>query len=456
MYSDRGHAWQSGFDGDAPSKRSGRLLRSALAPRAERPSADPSTEEPFDAWPEAALPPHWLSAARVYADALHFSEIPGARAIARGATAQIISLGVEPDGVASLVGRLKELHRRLSPGDIVLVDAANISRELVALAFFEGGFDCPLIWAGRKVLRAEPSRRLLSRFLSLSALGSGPHRFPRIALPLYPRANRIIAMARRSDLSPPAERNLRLSVVMPVYNERSTVREVLDGLLDKTLPGFEIEICIVESNSTDGTRDEVLRYADHPRVRLALEGKPSGKGHAVRAGLAAATGDFVLIQDADLEYDLDDYEKLLAPLSNGRAGFVLGSRHRSGERVWDVRQFADQPTAARVMNLGHLIFAWMLNVVFGQRMRDPFTMFKVFRRDAIHNVRFECNRFDFDIELVGKLIRQGYSPLEVDISYNSRSFNEGKKVSVLRDPPTWVKACLKHRFSRLHLWPGST
>jgi glycosyltransferase involved in cell wall biosynthesis len=230
----------------------------------------------------------------------------------------------------------------------------------------------------------------------------------------------------------------------------------LDRLLAKTIPGVEIEICLVESNSTDGTREEVMHYANHPRIQLVLESKPSGKGHAVRAGLVAATGDFVLIQDADLEYDLGDYEKLLAPLLDGRAEFVLGSRHPAGEKVWQLRQFSDQQTAAHIMNVGHLIFAWMLNVTFGQKMRDPFTMFKVFRRDAIHNVAFECNRFDFDLELVGKLIRQGYRPREIDIKYNSRSFKEGKKVSALRDPPTWVRACLKHRFSNLHVWPGKT
>jgi hypothetical protein len=87
-------------------------------------------------------------------------------------------------------------------------------------------------------------------------------------------------------------------------------------------------------------------------------------------------------------------------------------------------------------------------------MRDPFTMFKVFRRDAINNVRFECDRFDFDIELVGKLIRQGYSPREINIRYTARSFDEGKKVRVFGDPPTWIKACLRHRFSVLHAWPG--
>ena len=228
---------------------------------------------------------------------------------------------------------------------------------------------------------------------------------------------------------------------------------MIELLLAKRIPGFDIEICLVESNSTDGTRDEVLQYAEHPRVRLLLEDRPAGKGHAVRKGLELATGDVVLIQDADLEYDLEDYAKLLAPIRNGEASFVLGSRHAPGESLWSIRRFAQKSHLSALMNLGHGFFTWLFNVMFGQRLRDPYTMYKVFRRDCLHNVRLECNRFDFDIELAGKLIRQGFNPTEISIRYQSRSFDEGKKVSIFRDPPTWVKACLRHRFSKLHCWP---
>jgi hypothetical protein len=433
------------------------VQRQAMVPVVEELSVSPNGA----AIESAGVPPHWLAAARLYSQALRTGVVPGVPPIPQTAASKIVALRLDAAQLSRLADRLKQLHRTASVGDVVIVEAAGatlsdptgITRAGLARALFEGGFDCPLIWAGRQVLRAEPPHRLLVRFLGRGTLGNAPRRLPGIATPLDADSGGLVAMARRAAPQPPDDRALRLSVVMPVYNERATFREVIDRLLAKTIPGVDIEVCIVESNSTDGTRDDVLRFADHPRVRLILEEKPLGKGHAVRAGLAAASGDFILIQDADLEYDLDDYEKLLTPLRDGTTGFVLGSRHRLGEKVWDVRQFADQPTTARAMNLGHLIFAWMLNVTFGQRMRDPFTMFKVFRRDAIHNVRFECNRFDFDLELVGKLIRQGYSPLEIDIGYNSRSFNEGKKVSVLRDPPTWVKACIKHRFSNLHAWP---
>jgi hypothetical protein len=360
-----------------------------------------------------------------------------------------------------LDGALDEAYRGLQPGDIVLLDlpgliargGAGIGRDALGRALHRAGFDCPLIWAGRKVLAAEAPWPLLQPFLSPAALGAGPRHFLSGREVLEPPTDRVIALARRTALPPPAARALRLSIVMPVYNERATFDELMGKLLAKRISGMEIEICVVESNSTDGTRELVSRYSDHPPVRLLLEDKPSGKGHAVRQGFALATGDIILIQDADLEYDLDDYEKLIEPIRNGRASFVLGSRHAVGEKPWQIRRFAKRHGIAELMNFGHLFFTWFLNVAFGQKLRDPFTMYKVFRRDCIHNVRFECNRFDFDHELVGKLVRNGFTPIEIDVRYHSRSFEEGKKVSFFGDPPTWIKACVKHRFSKLHIWP---
>src|SRR5690606_11318278 len=125
--------------------------------------------------------------------------------------------------------------------------------------------------------------------------------------------------------APPAARVL--SVIVPVYNERATAREALDAIVAKTIPDWTLEIVMVESNSTDGTRDIVLAYRDHPRVKVILEDRPRGKGHAVRVGFTHATGEVIIIQDADLEYDLADYDVLLAPIATGRQTFVLGSRH---------------------------------------------------------------------------------------------------------------------------------
>jgi len=239
-----------------------------------------------------------------------------------------------------------------------------------------------------------------------------------------------------------------LSVIVPAFNEAKTFPLLMDALLRKELPGLRIEIIVVESGSTDGTRDLALKYEDHPRVTLILEDRPCGKGHAVRAGLKAATGDYVLIQDADLEYDLEDYDGLLEPLVAGRAAFVLGSRH-GGRNVLKMRQFTGQRSLSLFFNLGHWFFTALVNVLFLQRLRDPFTMFKVFRRDCLFGLEFNCDRFDFDFELLLKLVRKGYRPVELPVNYRSRSFGEGKKVRLFRDPLAWMRAIAWLRFVKI-------
>ena len=324
----------------------------------------------------------------------------------------------------------------------------------VQLLLFKGGFEQVMLSAGWKTLSPEYVRHHFERF-EVPLLSP----IARVGGALLPRGVRrrpvrvagsgVNVLARRSASLPPADRRQHLSVVVPVFNERATFPVLIEQLLRKSIPGVDISIVIVESNSTDGTRDEVARVAGHERVTVVHEDRPRGKGHAVRTGLAHATGDYVLIQDADLEYDLDDYEALLEPLMTGRAAFVLGSRHGKDGPTWKVRHFADQVAVSWVMNLGHVFFTSLFNVTYGTRLRDPFTMFKVFRRDCLHGLTFDANRFDFDWELVGKLVRAGYRPLEIPVNYRSRSFSEGKKVSMIRDPLTWIRACFKYRFERL-------
>jgi glycosyltransferase involved in cell wall biosynthesis len=242
-----------------------------------------------------------------------------------------------------------------------------------------------------------------------------------------------------------------LSIVMPVFNEAATVAEVIDAVLAVELP-VDRELIIVESNSTDTSREIVSRYADHPNVRLILQDKPRGKGAAVRAGFEVIRGDFILIQDADMEYDVNDYPIVLQPLLDGRATFVLGCRHVRGRPM---REFTEARHMSRLLNVAHWGFTGLFDLVYWVRLRDPFTMYKVFRSDCIRGVRFEANRFDFDWELVGKLVRLGHRPLEVKVNYNSRGFEEGKKVRLFRDPLTWMVALVKFRFAPLYDKPKS-
>ena len=229
-----------------------------------------------------------------------------------------------------------------------------------------------------------------------------------------------------------------LSVIFPVYNERATVEESLERVLKKNVPNVEIEIIVVESNSTDGSRDIVERYRGHPRVRIIHEDAPRGKGHAIRTGLKHASGEVILFQDADLEYDVEDYDALVAPLFEMKRNFILGSRHNARGTEWKIRHFQDQLWLSNAANLAHRFLLSMFNSMYGQSLRDPFTMYKVFRRDCLYGLSFECDRFDFDFEVAIKLIRKGYLPIELPVNYESRSFNEGKKVSIFRDPPTWI------------------
>lgn len=254
----------------------------------------------------------------------------------------------------------------------------------------------------------------------------------------------VITIGTRAEINNPQV----CSIILPAFNESQTFPLLMDTLLAKKMPGgLHKEIIIVESNSKDGTREQVLKYKDHPNVKVILQDQPRGKGNAVRAGFEQASGDFLLIQDADLEYDLNDLDVLLEPIINYQSPFILGSRHGG---KWKMRQFTNEQGLSTFFNFGHLLFTGLLNLMYGQHLKDPFTMYKVFRRDCLHGLMFEANRFDFDFELVIKLVRKGYRPLEIPINYRSRSFKEGKKVRIFRDPLTWIWALVKFRFTNIY------
>jgi len=282
---------------------------------------------------------------------------------------------------------------------------------------FKAGFDRVSIWES-------------------SDLHRRPDGMPRVAVPA---GGDLVVLAQKRA----RHERARLSLIVPVYNERQTFSQLMSQLIALELPEVEKEIIIVESNSTDGTRELVRSFEGSDNVRIIWQDRPRGKGFAVRTGLSYATGDFIIIQDADLEYDLNDYSILLEPLIRGREALVIGSRHATNG--WKMRIFSDARVLASFFNVGHVFFTTLINLCFAQRLDDPFSMYKVFRRDCLHGLTFECNRFDFDFELLLKLIRKGYRPIEIPVNYRSRSFREGKKVSMTRDPLTWIAALWKCR-----------
>ena len=222
-----------------------------------------------------------------------------------------------------------------------------------------------------------------------------------------------------------------LSVVVPVFNEADYLRAVLDELLGKQFV-IPHEVIVVESNSTDGTREIAQTFEGRPGLQILYEDRPRGKGAAVRRGLEAATGTIVLIQDADFEYDLDDYDALLEPIVQRRTSFVLGSRSL-GLDDWKVRRFARSRVKAFLMNVAQLLFARTFNALYQQRVTDVNTMFKVFRRECIEGVEFAATGFSFDIELACMLVKNGYSPMEVPVNYVARGFDEGKKINFVSE-----------------------
>ncbi len=313
----------------------------------------------------------------------------------------------------------------------------------------KGGFGNPVVVPDHSVVSLEYVRRRLQALRFRVKLL--PFRLA-VMLPLFRGRLFHVRHSRTCFLARPAARSAapRLSIIVPVYNERATFGQVMNQLVAKMAERGDMEVIVVESNSTDGTRELVRQYEEHPGVRVVLQDAPRGKGNAVREGLRCAGGDVVIIQDADLEYDLNDYEALLEPIHDYRQNFVIGTRHGGRGSAWKIREFDGARGLSFLFNFGHLLFLTLFNKLYKQKLTDPFSMFKVFRRDCLAGLSFECDRFDFDFELAIKLLRKGYKPLEIPVNYRSRSLAEGKKVTLIRDPLTWLRALWRFRKTPLY------
>ncbi len=213
----------------------------------------------------------------------------------------------------------------------------------------------------------------------------------------------------------------RLSILIPVFNEARTLRELLAQVDAAAVAGLQRELIIVDDGSTDGTR-EILEHLDGLQTpfRVVFHGQNMGKGAAIRTALTYATGDLVLVQDADLEYDPRDYEDLVTPILRGRADVVYGSRLRGGKPVRDF---------SLLYLWGNKFVTLATNLLYGAALTDMETCYKVFRADVIKNIQIRANRFDFEPEVTAKVLRRGYKLVELPIAYYGRPHAEGKKLT---------------------------
>ena len=210
---------------------------------------------------------------------------------------------------------------------------------------------------------------------------------------------------------------MKLSILMPVYNERPTLAGAVKRVLDVTYP-VEIELVIVDDGSTDGTRELYSQWKDDPRVVLHEKARNEGKGSAIRTAVGLATGDYVIICDADLEYAPEEIPELLTPVLRGEAVVVYGTR-----------TFGSHNAYSYVYVLGNRAVTTFANVLFNCYISDLETCFKLLPLDLYRQLDVRSAGFGMEAELTGKLLRAGYRPYEIPISYKARGREEGKKLT---------------------------
>ncbi|MFA5876193.1 MAG: glycosyltransferase family 2 protein [Candidatus Margulisiibacteriota bacterium] len=223
---------------------------------------------------------------------------------------------------------------------------------------------------------------------------------------------------------------MKLSIIIPVFNEKSTLNQLLTKVQALAL---EKEIIVVDDCSTDGTRD-IIAHLSGQNLKTILQNKNAGKGAAIRAGIRLADGDYIIIQDADLEYDPTEINKLIAPVLAGQATVVYGSRFLGKHLFRSLSHY-----------LGNKLLTLITNVLYRTTLSDMETCYKLMPAGLIKNIHLRANRFDFEPEITAKILKSGHKILEIPISYDSRTFAEGKKIS-WKDGFAAIWALIKYRF----------
>jgi glycosyltransferase involved in cell wall biosynthesis len=223
-----------------------------------------------------------------------------------------------------------------------------------------------------------------------------------------------------------------LSVVMPVFNERATIEEIIGRVMSVPL---RIELIVVDDCSTDGTRAMLGELQKQYGFTLLLQERNQGKGSALRRGFSAVTGDLVVIQDADLEYSPEELPELVGPIVDGKADVVYGSRFLGRHRVFMFTHY-----------LGNRVLTMMTNILYNTMLTDMETCYKVMRREVLTGMNLASNGFGIEPEMTAKIFKRGFRVYEIPISYDGRSYEEGKKIS-WKDGVVAVWVLLRYRFS---------
>lgn len=228
-------------------------------------------------------------------------------------------------------------------------------------------------------------------------------------------------------------KQLKLSIIIPVYNEEKTILNVLDIVESVDIGDIQKEFIIVDDFSTDGTR-EILHHLQKAEFKIFFHNKNKGKGAALRTGFQHAAGDIIIIQDADLEYNPHEYQKLLQPILENKTKVVYGSRFLSKH----------QPRYT-FYYWGNIFLSFLTTLLYKNKITDMETCYKVFTKEVLNSLNLRAKRFDFEPEITSKILKRGYGILEIPISYQCRKFSEGKKIS-WKDGVKAVYYLIKYRF----------
>lgn len=236
---------------------------------------------------------------------------------------------------------------------------------------------------------------------------------------------------------------MKLSIIIPVYNEKQTIEEILRRLMVVKMPEVEKEIVIVDDKSTDGTREILYKIKKkHPRFKIIFRSINGGKGVTVRTGLEKATGDYIIIQDADLEYNPRDIPRLLKLVLERKAKVVYGSRLKR----WPNLKRDERKLRFLLHFFGNRFLSFITSLFYGQWITDMETCYKLFPRTALENIQLKAHSFDLEPELTSKLLKNGYRILEVPIVTNPRGYEEGKKLKTIREGSLAFWTLIKYRF----------